>query len=135
MSELVSAREALSKLESKPKKDPSDNSKIKTLKRQIKKLEKEEKEEKPSNVFGLQSTKKVNPKPIRFLDTERAYMKNRIDDIKADNMPLIAEEFGSTKHINETKLIRAAIRLLEERTDDEIIRAIKRIVVDEMIGK
>ncbi|GAL15145.1 hypothetical protein JCM19233_6163 [Vibrio astriarenae] len=43
-------------------------------------------------------------------------------------------ELGGLREINETKLIRAAIKLLSEHSDEEIITAIKDVKMEMFSG-
>lgn len=131
--DIESLESELSELKAIAKPTPDINARIKNINKQLKKLEK--KDAKTNDAFARQSTVTAEPKKIRLMNTERAYISSRIARIKKDEIKLLAEEFGGTRHINETKVIRAAIRLLAEHTDEEIVRAIKRVVVDEMVSK
>ncbi len=121
----------LNELREKSKLAPSERAKLKNLERKEKAAKKEadKGEAKSKNVFAVKSTTKISPLPIRFLPHERAGLRTLADDIKMDSLNEIIEELGleGEKEINETKLVRAAVFLLKQRSHSEIIKAIKEI--------
>ncbi len=128
-------RAELAELENSGSGTPATRSKIAVLKKKISKLEKKGSPEKKENAFAKQSTTTATAARIRLLNTERSYMANRMDSIKINHQDLVLDLFGDMRHINETKVIRAAIMLLENATDEELVHTIKRVVKDEMLGQ
>lgn len=122
----------LNDLRNKAKLLPQEKAQLKNLERKEKASKKKEAklgETKSKNVFAVKSTTKISPLPIRFLPNERAGLRTRADDIKMDSLAEVIDELGleGEKEINETKLVRAAVFLLKQRTNSEIIRAIKEV--------
>lgn len=112
-------------LKTKEKLTPTEKATLKNLQRTANK--EGEKEEKKSNVFATTPTTNINPLPIRFTQPERTGLSELAKDIKRNNTELVIMELGSEREINETKLIRAAVYLLKEKTHKEIIKAIKDV--------
>lgn len=118
----------LNELKIKNKLTPTEKAKLKNLERKVKiELKETNSEKKKGNVFAIKSTTKVSPLPIRFLEPERTGLKTLADDIISDSLHEVITELGDKREINETKLIRAAVYLLKERSHTEIIKAIKDI--------
>lgn len=117
-------QQQLIELRAKAKLLPAEKATLKNLER----LEKKE-QSKPAtnNVFATKPTTKIQPLPIRFSKAERTGLSELGKDLKRNNLALIIEELGSENEINETKLIRAAILLMKERSQEEIINAIKEV--------
>ena len=119
----------LAALKALPKPTPTEKAQIKALERQLKK----ESQKGPAagdqtaNVFAITATTKISPLPIRFTATERAGLTTLRDDLRSQAAEQIVTELGSLNEINDTKLVRAAVLLLQERTPDEIIAAIKEV--------
>ncbi|MEH0691063.1 hypothetical protein H4F17_18710 [Vibrio cholerae] len=128
----------LEELKGKIKLSPKERAQLKSLERKAQKEAKQESKattSKPqTNVFGAVATTKIKPLPIRLTNNERAGLKNRADDLKANNTELVMLELGGLREINETKLIRAAIKLLSEHSDEEIIKAIKDVKMEMFSG-
>ena len=83
---------------------------------------------------GKQRTTGVSAKPIRLLRTEKTTLQNKVESIKSDKA-LINELLGGTRHINETKIIRALIRMLPEIPDRAIVETIRDTVKDDMFSR
>jgi hypothetical protein len=130
----------LRELRAKTKLLPQEKAQLKNLERKEKASKKEEDkktgETKNKNVFAIKSTTKISPLPIRFLPHERAGLRTLADDIKMDSIEDIIDELGleGEKEINETKLIRAAVFLLKQRSHSEIIKAIREIKLQMLRG-
>lgn len=120
----------LDELKAKNKLSPGERAQVKSLERKDKASQKKEANKsssKPQNVFAVKSTTKVSPLPIRFLEPERTGLKTLADDITSENLNEVIMELGDTREINETKLVRAAVLLLKQHSNSEIIKAIKEI--------
>lgn len=121
-------KQLLAELEAKSKLGPKEKAQLKNLKLQLKKEKaKEEPGNKISNVFGTEATTTIKPLPIRFSSSERAGITTRGKDIKANNKELIITKLGREGEVNDTKLIRAAVLLMQQHTDEEIIDAIQQV--------
>lgn len=130
----------LSELRAKTKLLPYEKAQLKNLERKEKASKKEEGNKtdntKNKNLFAIKSTTKISPLPIRFLPHERAGLRTLADDIKMNSLKDIIDELGleGEKEINETKLIRAAVFLLKQRSHSEIIKAIREIKLQMLRG-
>lgn len=127
--EIEALGELLTK-EKTSKLSPKEKAKLKALQRKVKADEKKTTPQDATpkgNVFATKPTTKITPLPIRFSGSERAGLRTLSDDLKAQHMEKIIKELGGEREINETKLIRAAVLLLKERSPDEIIGAIKEV--------
>lgn len=124
----------LESLKGKGKLSPKEKARIKALERKAKAETKKESSSPASNVFATKPTTKIAPLPIRFSDGERTGLRTRGDSIKANSAEMVVMELGSLRDINETKLIRAAVHLLKDRTDEEIVQAIKDVRVGMVRG-
>ncbi|RBW47288.1 hypothetical protein DS885_03840 [Psychromonas sp. B3M02] len=130
----------LNELKEKIKLTPQEKAQIKALERKNKKTNRNAAEDRGvqrNNVFSTESTTKVNPIPIRFLAIERNGLTNRGNAIKDNSLDDIFDILGPNgkRDINETKLIRAAVYLLKERSDIEILKAIKAVQLQMYKGK
>lgn len=116
-------------LKAKKKLSPIERAQLKALERKARKSQKPETVENQSkgNIFATKPTTKINPLPIRFSNSERAGLTTLADDIKNGNLEMIITELGSVREINDTKLVRAAVYLLKQRSHEEIIQAIKQV--------
>lgn len=118
----------LAEIKKKSKLTSADRAQIKILERKVKQAEKHDiKPEKATNVFATKPTTKITPLPIRFSSAERTGLTELANDIKTNNTEQVINKLGSEREINDTKLIRAAILLLKDRSHDEIIDAIKEV--------
>ncbi|KXI20928.1 hypothetical protein, partial [Photobacterium sanguinicancri] len=110
---------------------PTERAQLKALERKAKqqqKQEQEQKERKPKgNVFATIPTTQITPLPIRFTSGERVGLTTLADDIKSESMELVINTLGSAREINDTKLVRAAVYLLQMHSHEEIIDAIKQV--------
>lgn len=118
----------LEQLKAKPKKSGAERARIKSIEKE---LEKEKKAAQPartkSNVFATKPTTQIKPLPIRFSSEERTGITELANDIKSDSLEMVITELGREGEINDTKLVRAAVHLLKERSHAEIIQAIKEV--------
>lgn len=115
----------LNELKSKKKLTGGEKARVKILE---KKQQKETESTKKANAFSTKPTTKVAPVPIRFTSDELAGLTQKINQLKDDNPRLIVEVLGDhARAVNRTTLIRAAIKLLESHSDEEIIQAIKDV--------
>lgn len=119
----------LNQLKSKKKLTPTERAQLKALERKAKQQQKQEKKErKPKgNVFATIPTTKITPLPIRFTSGERVGLTTLADDIKSESMELVINTLGSAREINDTKLVRAAVYLLQMHSHEEIVDAIKQV--------
>lgn len=119
----------LNQLKSKKKLTPTERAQLKALERKAKQQQKQEqKERKPKgNVFATIPTTKITPLPIRFTSGERVGLATLADDIKSESMELVINTLGSAREINDTKLVRAAVYLLQMHSHEEIVDAIKQV--------
>ncbi|MGF1836781.1 hypothetical protein [Photobacterium sanguinicancri] len=119
----------LNQLKSKKKLTPTERAQLKALERKAKQQQKQEqKERKPKgNVFATIPTTKITPLPIRFTSGERVGLTTLADDIKSESMELVINTLGSAREINDTKLVRAAVYLLQMHSHEEIVDAIKQV--------
>lgn len=107
---------------------PAERAQLKNLERKLKSEEKiQVSSQVKTNVFGKIATTKVHPKPIRFLEHEIVGLATRKDSLKANQPEMIIQELGSLREINDTKLIRAALLLLADVSDEDLIKAIKQV--------
>ncbi len=107
---------------------PAEKAQLKNLQRKLKSEAKEDNEHAvKTNVFGKIATTKIHPKPIRFLEHELIGLATRRDSLKTNQPEMIIEELGNLREINDTKLIRAAVLLLANVSDYELIKAIKQV--------
>ena len=122
-------QQEIDEIKAKKKLSGGDRARIKVLERELKQQQKNESSEsKPKgNVFATQPTTKINPLPVRFSNGERIHITEIGNDIKTQNQELVINELGSLNDINDTKLIRAAVYLLGERSHEEIVDAIKQV--------
>jgi len=125
-------QQLLNELTAKAKLSPAERAQLKNLNRKAQAEQKKAAStdiKKAANVFAVKSTTKVFPLPIRFLPDERAGLRTRADDLKIDSLDEIIEVLGmeGEREINETKLVRAAVYLLREHSNSEIINAIKQV--------
>lgn len=127
MSEL-SLNELLDKQTQGPLK-PKEKARLKVLQRQQKRQDTEKQSDNiaKTNVFGKIATTKIHPKPVRFLEHEITGLATRRDSLKTHCPEMIVQELGSLKEVNDTKLIRAAVLLLANVSDEDLIRAIKQV--------
>lgn len=132
-------RQLLEELKAKTKLQPKERAQLKALQRkamlEAKQDAKDAKDKPQTNVFGAVATTKIDPLPIRLSSNERAGLKSLADDLKTNKTELVVRELGGLREINQTKLIRAAIRLLSEHTDEEIIEAIKDVKLGMFFSK
>ncbi|RJG38988.1 hypothetical protein [Motilimonas pumila] len=118
----------LAALQAKKKLTGAERAELKALKRtQSNSTPSKADSNKAKNVFGIAPTTKINPKPVRFLEQERTGMGNRVKDIQSQDLEYVIEKLGRKDGVNETKLIRAAIYLLSEHSNKEIIDAIAEV--------
>ena len=114
---------------------PAEKAQLKNLQRKQKSEENDANQHSvKTNVFGQIATTKIHPKPIRFLEHELTGLATRRDSLKTNQPEMIIKELGSLREINDTKLIRAAVLLLADVSDDELIKAIKQVQLN-MIRK
>ncbi|AQS39740.1 hypothetical protein Sps_04655 [Shewanella psychrophila] len=107
---------------------PAERAQLKNLERKLKSEEKSQvSSQVKTNLFGQIATTKVHPKPIRFLEHEITGLATRRDSLKTNHPEMIIEELGSLREINDTKLIRAAVLLLADVSDEDLIKAIKQV--------
>ena len=107
---------------------PAERAQLKNLERKLKSEEKiQVSSQVKTNVFGKIATTKVHPNPIRFLEHEIVGLATRKDSLKANQPEMIIQELGSLREINDTKLIRAALLLLADVSDEDLIKAIKQV--------
>lgn len=118
----------LEQLKAKPKLSGADRARIKRIEKDLEKQKKTALPEKTkSNVFATKPTTQIKPLPIRFSSEERTGITELANDIKSDSLEMVITELGREGEINDTKLVRAAVHLLKERTHAEIIQAIKEV--------
>lgn len=86
-----------------------------------------------SNLFGKVSTSTVNPKAVRFLQTERDLLTERTNSLNINSTHAVVERLGSLKAVNDTSLIRAAVLSLVDMDDETLIEYIKQTQLN-MIG-
>ena len=107
---------------------PAERAQLKNLERKLKSEEKSQvSSQVKTNLFGKIATTKIHPKPIRFLQHEMAGLATRKDSLKTNQPEMIIQELGSLREINDTKLIRAAVLLLADVSDEDLIKAIKQV--------
>ena len=107
---------------------PAERAQLKNLERKLKSEEKSQvSSQVKTNLFGKIATTKVHPKPIRFLEHEITGLATRRDSLKTNQPEMIIQELGSLREINDTKLIRAAVLLLADVSDEDLIKAIKQV--------
>ena len=123
----------INELQSKSKLSITEKAELNSLKVRLDKeksrMLKKEGKGRPS-AFGLVATTKTNPLPIRFLENERVGLSVIRDTLVSEHAEYIIQELGSLNEINETKLVRASVEILNEiiKTDPcRIIDAIKRV--------
>ena len=126
---LNADNQLLNQLKSKKKLTPTERAQLKALERKVKQQQKQEQQEsKPKgNVFATVPTTKITPLPIRFTSGERVGLTTLADDIKSEDMELVINTLGSAREINDTKLVRAAVYLLQTHSHKEIVDAIKQV--------
>ena len=126
---LNADNQLLNQLKSKKKLTPTERAQLKALERKVKQQQKQEQQEsKPKgNVFATVPTTKITPLPIRFTSGERVGLTTLADDIKSEDMELVINTLGSAREINDTKLVRAAVYLLQTHSHEEIVDAIKQV--------
>lgn len=127
---MISDQEQLNELRNKSTLLPAEKAKLKALERKEKQSKKKQVtpgQAVQSNVFAVKATTKVSPLPIRFLAYERAGLKTLANDIKSESIEEVIEVLGREDEINDTKLVRAAVLLLKQRSNSEIIQAIKEV--------
>ncbi len=75
-----------------------------------------------------QKTTDVIPYSVRFTQADHDVLDKRISALLANWMGELEAKFGrGNGAFSKTKLIRAAVALLEQRSDDEIIEAVERL--------
>lgn len=126
---LNADNQLLKQLKSKKKLTPTERAQLKALERKEKQQQKQEQQEnKPKgNVFATVPTTQITPLPIRFTSGERVGLTTLADDIKSEDMELVINTLGSAREINDTKLVRAAVYLLQTHSHEEIVDAIKQV--------
>jgi len=117
-------QQQLEELKSKSKLSPKERVQLKMLMKKSK-TETVKEPVKTANVFATKPTTKVSPLPIRFLEHERVGLKTLANDIKSEGLMEVIDVLGNENEINDTKLVRAAVLLLKQRSHSEIIAAIK----------
>ena len=120
----------ISELETKSKLSPAEKGELKALKSKQAKASKQQTIEHNTvvtNVFGKVATTSIKPTPIRFLESELVTLSNVADRLRSGSPTQVIAELGNLQEINRTKLIRAAVELLSERSNEEIIDAIKKV--------
>ncbi|OCH31802.1 hypothetical protein A6E13_16395 [Aliivibrio fischeri] len=123
-------QQQLDELKEKKKPTGTERAQIKVLERKIKQSKKETNAEDKSktNVFATKKpTTKINPLPVRLIQTERDILTNVGNRLKTDSIDMVIDILGTDglKDINDTKLLRAAAYLLAEASDTQILEAIK----------
>lgn len=76
------------------------------------------------NAFARTPTTVTKPYSIRFLDSEKTQIANLVNKLKSESPDLIANKLGSLNEVNASKIIRASLYLLQDRTNEEILDAI-----------
>lgn len=118
----------MNELDNRVKLTGAEKAKLKVLKKKANKGEPKKEEKVPTkNVFAIRPTTQLKPLPIRFSEHERAGLSELANDIISAELEQVIMELGSVRDVNETKLIRAAVLLLKDRSHQEIIAAIKEV--------
>lgn len=108
---------------------PLEAAEFKQLQRKDKKTSRQAEASKSptTNVFGKVATTKISPTPVRLLQIEKAALKTRADTLISEDPELVISELGQLREVNNSKLIRAAIWLLKDVSNKELISAIKEV--------
>lgn len=123
-------RTQLEELKAKGKLTGTERAQLKALEKIKSKTEKQAKsatEKKASNKYGVKPTTKVSAYPLRLTDDDKASMANLEQRILDEATESVVMKLGSTREINGTKLLRAGLLLLEEKSSEEIIDAIQQV--------
>ena len=128
MSEAI--EQEIAELKAKPKLTPGEKAKLKALEKKRKTASQSEENKTTGNVFAIEKTTKISPLPIRFTSVDRARLAKTKDNILINHRERAFERLGDLKHVNETKLVRAACYLLDSHSEEEIIEAIRIVTLN-----
>lgn len=84
-------------------------------------------QKKADNKFGIKPTTETTTYSLRLTDDDKASLTNLQQRILDDAAESAVMKLGNTREINGTKLLRAGLLLLEEKSSEEIIDAIQQV--------
>ena len=120
----------LEELKAKSKLTGAERAQLKTLEKLKAKGDQKPKssaKKKVENKFGIKPTTGAKAFPLRLTEDDKASIANLTQRVLDDDMEGVIMKLGQAKEVNATKLLRAGLLLLEQRSSEEIIDAIQQV--------